>query len=132
MELPLQAYYDDMRPVIFVVVLGTLVLVGGHATARRDKAPPPPNATAPSKSNGLTDAQVKRRMIQESIDAYPGNCPCPYNTASNGSSCGRRSAWSRAGGAEPLCYPSDISLDMVAEYTPGHHTDSTLPLYPHP
>ena len=37
-------------------------------------------------------------MIKESIDGYPGNCPCPYNTARNGSRCGKRSAYNRAGG----------------------------------
>ena len=39
--------------------------------------------------------------------SYSGNCPCPYNTASDGSSCGARSAWSRSGGASPICYASD-------------------------
>jgi hypothetical protein len=99
--------------------MGMFLLGGGLATAR-DKAPPAPKASAPAKSKRLTDAQIKRLMIQESIDAYPGNCPCPYNSASNGSSCGGRSAWSRAGGAEPLCYPSDISAEMVAEYRASH------------
>lgn len=112
-----------MRAVVFVVALGALLLIGTHAHARGDKTPPPPKTSAPAKSKGLTDAQIKRRMIQESIEAYPGNCPCPYNTASNGSSCGGRSAWSRAGGADPLCYPSDVSADMVAEYRDSHQTD---------
>jgi hypothetical protein len=97
-----------------------MFLVGGGLAAARDKKPPAPKASAPAKDNRLTDAQIKRLMIKESIDAYPGNCPCPYNSASNGSSCGGRSAWSRAGGAEPLCYPSDISADMVAEYRTSH------------
>ena len=33
-----------------------------------------------------------------------GSCPCPYNIASDGSICGERSAYSRSGGYEPLCY----------------------------
>lgn len=61
-----------------------------------------------------SDAQVKARMIKQSIAAYPGNCPCPYNTARNGSSCGGRSAWSRGGGHAPLCYPADITKAQVA------------------
>ena len=52
---------------------------------------------------------VKRQMIQESISRYPGNCACPYQYASNGTSCGRRSAYSRPGGYAPLCYEADIS-----------------------
>jgi hypothetical protein len=64
----------------------------------------------------LTDAQIRRLLIQDSIDSYSGNCPCPYNSASNGSSCGRRSAYSRAGGEEPLCYPGDVTKKLVDEY----------------
>lgn len=61
-------------------------------------------AISPVEAKQLTDAQIKNILIQESIDSYPGNCPCPYNTARNGSSCGRRSAYSREGGYAPLCY----------------------------
>ena len=61
-----------------------------------------------------SDAQVKERIIQESIAAYSGNCPCPYNVASNGSRCGGRSAYSRPGGASPKCYPGDVSAAEVA------------------
>ena len=38
---------------------------------------------------------------------HPGSCPCPYSIANDGSVCGNRSAWSRSGGYEPLCYWSD-------------------------
>jgi len=68
--------------------------------------------TADARS-GLSDAQVKQRIIKQSIAEYPGNCPCPYNSARNGSSCGGRSAWSRAGGYAPMCYPNDVSKAQV-------------------
>lgn len=64
----------------------------------------------------LVDEQVKQQIIQESIDSYPGNCPCPYNLARNGSRCGKRSAWSRAGGYAPLCYKEEITDEMVSEW----------------
>ena len=48
-------------------------------------------------------------MIQESIDQYPGKCPCPYSIMSNGKKCGKRSAYSKPGGYQPLCYVSDIT-----------------------
>lgn len=60
-----------------------------------------------------TDAQVRQRLIRESITAYPGSCPCPYNTDRAGRACGRRSAYSRPGGYAPLCYPSDVTENMV-------------------
>jgi hypothetical protein len=59
---------------------------------------------------------IKRTMIQASIDAYDGPCPCPYNTAKNGSRCGRRSAYDRPGGESPLCFPGDITDEMVREF----------------
>jgi hypothetical protein len=73
-----------------------------------------------TKKKPLTDAQIRTILIEESIAAYSGNCPCPYSTARNGSRCGRRSAYSREGGAEPLCYPKDVSAEMVKEYREQH------------
>ena len=59
---------------------------------------------------------IKEQMIKESVDRYPGSCPCPYFSDRAGRSCGKRSAWSRPGGHSPLCYPNDISADMVREF----------------
>lgn len=69
-----------------------------------------------AKSNQLTDDQVKQRIIDDSIASYPGTCACPFNTARNGSSCGRRIAWSKAGGASPICYKKEISKAMIKEW----------------
>lgn len=71
---------------------------------------------AEAKQGADNTAAVKRKIIQQSIESYPGNCPCPYNTARNGSRCGKRSAYNRAGGYAPLCYPEDVSERMVREY----------------
>ncbi|MDQ1231709.1 hypothetical protein [Sphingomonas sp. SORGH_AS_0879] len=68
----------------------------------------------------LSDAQVKQRIIKASISAYPGNCPCPYNSARNGSRCGRRSAWDRAGGYAPMCYASDVTKADVRAWRASH------------
>jgi hypothetical protein len=59
-------------------------------------------------------------MIKASIAAYPGNCSCPYNSASNGSRCGGRSAWSRGGGYSPVCYPSDVTRSEVRAWRNSH------------
>ena len=64
----------------------------------------------------ISDDDVRKTMIQESIASYRGNCPCPYSRAANGSSCGKRSAYSRPGGASLLCYPDDISQQMIEQY----------------
>jgi hypothetical protein len=64
----------------------------------------------------LSDQQIKQILIDESIAAYSGNCPCPYSRARNKSLCGRRSAYNREGGAAPLCFPKDVTAQMVREY----------------
>lgn len=71
---------------------------------------------AEAKQSSQSVEAIKQKIIQQSIENYPGNCPCPYNTASNGSRCGKRSAYNRAGGYAPLCYPEDVSNRMVKEY----------------
>lgn len=68
----------------------------------------------------VSDDQVARQIIKESIASYPGPCACPYNHARNGSSCGRRSAYSRAGGYDTMCYRDDVSADEIASYRQQH------------
>ena len=69
-----------------------------------------------AKQSSQSTEAIKQKIIQQSIESYLGNCPCPYNTARNGSRCGKRSAYNRAGGYAPLCYPEDVSDRMVKEY----------------
>jgi len=63
-----------------------------------------------------TDDEVRQLIIGRSIASYPGNCPCPYFSDRAGRSCGRRSAYSRAGGYSPICYKSDISDQHVKTF----------------
>lgn len=67
-------------------------------------------------SKKLSDAEIKQIIIQNSINNYSGNCPCPYNRTKNGSKCGKRSAYSKPRGKSPYCYESDISKKQVSEY----------------
>jgi hypothetical protein len=69
------------------------------------------------------DAQIRQQIVSESVDAYLATghpCACPYNSARNGSTCGKRSAYSRPGGASPLCYSSDVTEQMVADWKRQH------------
>ena len=63
-----------------------------------------------------TNEEIKQELIRQSISSYSGSCPCPYNVTRNGSRCGGRSAYSRPGGYSPLCYPSDVTNDMIMKY----------------
>ncbi|MCU1788431.1 hypothetical protein CUU54_06085 [Pectobacterium polaris] len=69
-----------------------------------------------AKNVRISDEQIKEQIIQESISSYSGNCPCPYNSARNGSKCGKRSAWSRAGGYSPICYKEDVTRKMIDDW----------------
>jgi hypothetical protein len=91
-----------MRRILFVLALAlplSLASVGGQ-TKRTEK----------------TDAQIRQELISASIAGYSGNCPCPYNTDRRGRRCGGRSAYSRPGGAAPLCYERDVTQKMVEDY----------------
>jgi len=70
-----------------------------------------------------SNQEIVARIIQGSRNAYYATghpCACPYDHARNGSSCGGRSAYSRPGGAAPLCYPKDVTAAMIAAYRASH------------
>lgn len=67
----------------------------------------------------LSDAQIRKLLIRESVEEYlanVGNCPCPYTRMRNGRSCGKISAWSKPNGEEPLCYDRDVTAEMIEAY----------------
>lgn len=67
----------------------------------------------------LTAAAIAAILIRASREQYyrTGHpCACPDDLMRNGRACGGRSAYSRPGGAAPLCYPSDVTPAMIDEY----------------
>src|SRR4051812_20742610 len=102
-----------------VLLVTSSAFVAASAPATVAGVPARQAATTEGKKP-LSDGQIRQILIDASIAAYSGNCPCPYSTARNGSRCGKRSAWSRAGGEEPLCYAKDVSAAMVQEYRDAH------------
>jgi hypothetical protein len=66
-----------------------------------------------------TDVEIRDQLVARSIEAYSGSCPCPYNVDRGGRRCGARSAYSRPGGASPLCFATDVSDRMITEYRKG-------------
>jgi hypothetical protein len=88
--------------------LSTKLLLAALAFATTAMAKP---SVAPA-----TDAQIREALIQQSIASTPGNCPCPFSTAANGSQCGKRSSYSRGGGYTPVCYPKDVTAEMIRDY----------------
>jgi len=90
-------------PLKQAILILSLVLLSGTAHARP-----------------MSDAEIRRSIIQDSLASYPGNCPCPYNTDRRGHACGGRSAYSRPGGYAPICYASQVTVEMIAQYRLQH------------
>lgn len=67
-----------------LVAMGIVVVIFAVYSNRDDDGRKPSHST-----ENLTDGQIAEIIIEESIQAYPGPCACPYQLASNGSRCGR-------------------------------------------
>jgi hypothetical protein len=91
--------------------------------------PPSPTAVSPDTSGrldgkrkveaALTAAAIAAIIVKASRDQYYATghpCACPDDTMRNGRACGGRSAYSRPGGASPLCYPADVPAAMIESY----------------
>jgi len=65
---------------------------------------------------GGDDAEIKQQIIRQSIAATPGSCPCPYSKDRAGRTCGRKSAYNKPNGERPLCYPGDVTPEMMQRH----------------
>ena len=99
----------------------------GWIQAKRLRDEPPatevkaePEAQPGKVSPALGAASIAKLLIERSIAEYPGPCACPYQSARNGSSCGKRAAYVRPGGYAPLCYVKDVTPEMIAAYRAKH------------
>ena len=63
-----------------------------------------------------SDKEIKQKIIEQSIRSYSGSCACPYSRDRAGRKCGKRSAYSKPGGASPICYESQVTQDMIKDY----------------
>jgi hypothetical protein len=68
----------------------------------------------------MTDEQVREQIVRESVGSYAGSCACPDNTDSAGRRCGARSAYSKPGGARPICYTHEVSDQQVRQFRQRH------------
>ncbi len=75
----------------------------------------------------LTDDGVRDLIISGNINAYEGECPCPYSLDNHKLKCGDNSAYSVYPG-QIKCYPGDISKDEVKRYRQENQMEA--PKYP--
>jgi len=64
----------------------------------------------------ISDDEIKTVLIQQSVQAYGGECPCPYSKSPKGGQCGLNSAYSKIDRFATLCYPSNVTQKMIKEY----------------
>lgn len=77
---------------------------------------PKPKKTERPGLEVLSDVAIIARLIALDAASYSGNCRCPENTDRAGRRCGARSAYSKPGGREPLCYAHDVKPAMIANF----------------
>ena len=109
---------------IRLLVLAAAIVCGPMRAHAEDvsRLQPPPTSPQPQtkKTDGaLTDAAIIALIVAGSIAIYKATghpCACPSDLMRNGQACGGRSAWSKPGGAKPLCFPTDVTASMISSY----------------
>ena len=61
------------------------------------------------------ERSARNEIVRRSVRAYTGSCACPYNVDRSGNRCGARSAYSKPGGEQPICYPNDVTEAMLRQ-----------------
>src|SRR5262249_45741129 len=106
----------------FSIILLSLVLTSGafaEELRRQQQSTSEPSHAKERAKELLTDAAIIALIIAGSIATYKAAgrpCACPDDTMRNGRRYGGNSAWSRPGGAKPLCFPTDITPAMISGY----------------
>lgn len=77
-------------------------------------------------ASALTNAQIKQKLIERSIDAYLSTgavCPCPYSKDKNGAPCGDNNTWTLdkkySASHSIYCYPGDVKESAVQQFRDG-------------
>jgi hypothetical protein len=80
------------------------------------------DAAGGQRCEGRPDRPVAVWCVASVVTATGHAGACPYQLDDlAGHSCGRPSAYSRPGGATPLCYRADVTGGMVEEWRRWHH-----------
>lgn len=83
---------------------------------KEEQQQPKPKKTERPGLEVLSDVAIIAKLIALDAASYSGNCRCPENTDRAGRRCGARSAYSKPGGRDPLCYAHDVKPAMIANF----------------
>ena len=79
-------------------------------------------ASTAAQARGMSDAQVRQRIIRDSISSFHGACPCPYSRVRDRKGhlvkCGHSEYGSQ--GTDMRCYPRDVSDADVDAWRSDH------------
>lgn len=117
-EMPVSALQPPAIPVRPLVATSSVASV---KTVPADKPIDPSVSKKASKieKEVVAAAVIVAAIIAASRSAYHSTgrpCACPDDRMRNGRSCGGKSAYSRPGGAAPLCYVHDVTPAMIENY----------------
>lgn len=101
------------RLVFVATVIATLCFRSAFAEAQPEVSGKDKAAVA------LSAAAIITLIIQMSRSSYHAAgrpCACPEDLNRGGRRCGATSAYSRPGGARPLCYPTDVSSEIIEKF----------------
>ena len=79
-----------------------------------------PSQTQNLLTKAPTREEAAKEIIRRQNEAYllmDKPCPCPYNLKRDGKTeCKGNSAYDKLGGLRPLCYPQNVTPDMIDDY----------------
>ena len=108
-----------LRPVIYLgatVLLCALSLspLRAEESLHDDNLP----SVTSQELHQLSDDRLRQKIMQDSIEVYHGACSCPYQVRPNGHSC--RGHIHILKDHHPICYPRDVTADMLADWRRTH------------
>ena len=113
------AVVDPPKPVLGNQGQSRAAASPAAAPLQSSPAKPAETSTAKRTAEVLTAAAIAALIVRESRNAYYATghpCACPDDTMRNGRACGGRSAYSRPGGAAPLCSARDVTEAMIKSF----------------
>jgi hypothetical protein len=78
-------------------------------------------APSPSELSAMNDAQIVQAIIGRSRAMHQIHepCPCPDDRDRDGRVCGRNSAYNKPGKRTPICFPRDVTPQMIKDFRAG-------------
>ncbi len=86
-----------------------------HPAAKKDA-----QAISTEPPEPMDNDEVRGKLMDNSINAYPGKCACPYSRNNDGFECGVEAAYYKPGGYRIYCYPEDVRKQLDIYYRKTH------------